>query len=239
MRPDADGVARAAARYVAACGRRAAAERGRFTVAFSGGSTPAGMLAALVAEDLPWHCMHVLQVDERAAPRGSAERNLTQLEDALLGTTPLTRDAVHAMPVEATDLESAASDYARSLGELAGTPPVLDLVHLGLGDDGHTASLVPGDAVLDVGDRDVAATAAYRGHRRMTLTLPLINRARARLWLATGAGKADMLARLMAGDAGIPAGRVSAENAVVFADAAAAARSCKLNRHNRSRKGAC
>jgi 6-phosphogluconolactonase len=165
--------------------------------------------------------MHVFQVDERCAPHGTAQRNLTQLEDALLGKTPLERDAVHAMPVEAAELETAADAYAATLRLQAGTPAVLDLVHLGLGDDGHTASLVPGDAVLDVDDRDVAATASYRGHRRMTLTLPLINRARARLWLVTGAGKADVLERLMTGDTGIPAGRVKAENAVVFADEAA------------------
>lgn len=221
IRRDTATVARAAARFVSVCAQRAAAERDRFSVAFSGGGTPAGMLAALVAEDLPWRCMHVFQVDERTAPRGAAERNLTQLEDALLGRTPLESDAVHAMPVEDAGLEEAADAYAATLRLQAGTPAVLDLVHLGLGDDGHTASLVPGDAVLEVEDRDVAATASYRGHRRMTLTLPLINRARTRLWLVTGAGKAEMLERLMAGDADIPAGRVSAENAVVFADEAA------------------
>lgn len=222
VRRDAVTLARAAAHFIAERAGRAAAERDRFTVAFSGGSTPSGMLAALVAEDLPWRNMHVFQVDERCAPRGAAERNLTQLESALLGKTPLDVEAVHAMPVESTDLESAADQYARSLRQQAGTPPVLDLVHLGLGDDGHTASLVPGDAVVDVDDRDVAVTAAYRGHRRMTVTLPLINRARTRLWLVTGAAKADMLARLMSGDAGIPAGRVSTSDTVVFADADAA-----------------
>lgn len=219
IRRDAVTVARAAARFLATCARQAASEREGFTVAFSGGSTPSGMLASLVAEDLPWRRMHVFQVDERAAPRGSADRNLTQLEDALLGKTPLTSDAICAMPVEVSDLDSAADAYVASLRAHAGAPPVLDVVHLGLGDDGHTASLVPGDAVLDVDDRDVAVTAGYRGHRRMTLTLPIINRARTRLWLVTGAGKAEMLARLMAGDAGIPAGRVGTQNAVVFADA--------------------
>jgi len=221
-RRDTVAVARAAARFIASCAERAATDRDRFTVAFSGGSTPSEMLACLAGEDLPWRRVHVFQVDERSAPRGGTDRNLTELEDALLGKTPLARDAIHAMPVEASNLESAAQAYSAALCAQAGTPPVLDLVHLGLGDDGHTASLVPGDAVLDVDDSEVAVTTAYRGHRRMTLTLPLINRARTRLWLVTGTGKADMLARLMAGDTRIPAGRVSAENAVVFADEAAA-----------------
>lgn len=222
IRADAAALARAAARFVTECAARATAERNRFTVAFSGGSTPGAMLAGLAAEDLPWHQMQVFQVDERVAPRGDADRNLTQLAEALLGNTPLASDALHPMPVEAGDLESAASEYAATLRRLAGAPAVLDLVHLGLGDDGHTASLVPGDAVLEVDDDDVAVTAPYHGHRRMTLTLPLISRARTRMWLVTGAGKSAILERLMAGDTGIPAGRVSRENAVVFADTAAA-----------------
>lgn len=221
-RADATTAARAAARFVAGCARRAMSERGRFIAAFSGGSTPLEMLEALVAEDLPWHDMHVFQVDERVAPRGDPARNLAQLENALLGRTPLTGERVHAMAVEEPELDGAAARYAELLLEAAGTPPVLDLVHLGLGDDGHTASLVPGDATLAVTDRDVAVSGEYRGQRRMTLTLPSIDRARQRLWLVTGAGKAAMLARLMAGDRSIPAGRVRAEDCVVFADAAAA-----------------
>lgn len=219
---DDAATARAAARFVAARAREAASRRGLWVAAFSGGSTPRAMLAALVAEDLPWEALRIFQVDERAAPAGSDDRNFTQLEQVLLGTTPLARDQLHPMPVEAEDLETAAQRYARELEAVAGTPPVFDLVHLGLGDDGHTASLVPGDPVLDVNDRDVAASGEYRGYRRMTLTLPLLNRARERLWLVTGAGKAEMLARLRAGDASIPAGRVRAENAILFADEAAA-----------------
>lgn len=221
-RGDATGAARAAARFIAACAQQAMTERGAFVTAFSGGSTPVEMLESLAAEDLPWRAMHVFQVDEREAPRGHAERNLAALERALLGRTPLTRDRVHAMPVEEADLDAAAGRYAALLGEIAGTPAVPDLVHLGLGDDGHTASLVPGDAALAVTDRDVAVTAPYKGYRRMTLTLPLIDRARRRLWLVTGAGKAAMLGRLLAGDRDIPAGHVRADDSIVFADAAAA-----------------
>lgn len=219
---DAAAAARAAARFVAGCARRAVAERGTFTVAFSGGSTPLEMLEALVGEDLPWDRLQVFQVDERVAPRGHAERNLTPLEDILLDGTPLGRDALHAMPVEEAALEPAAGRYAGRLSQTAGSPARLDLVHLGLGDDGHTASLVPGDTVLEVSDRDVAVSAAYRGYRRMTLTLPILDRARQRMWLVTGAGKAAMLARLMDGDRSIPAGRVRSNNAFVFADHAAA-----------------
>ena len=126
------------------------------------------------------------------------------------------------MPVEQADLEAAADAYARTLAVIAGSPPVLDLVHLGLGPDGHTASLIPGDPVLEVRDKDVSTTGVYQGHRRMTLTFPTINRARRVLWLVTGADKAPMLARLMRADASIPAGRINQERATLFADRAAA-----------------
>jgi 6-phosphogluconolactonase len=192
-------------------------------LAFSGGSTPWTMLGALAAEDLPWRALQIFQVDERAAAPGDDERNLTQIHETLLGKTPLTSGSVHAMPVEDADLEAAAARYAQALAGAGGAPATLDLVHLGLGDDGHTASLTPGDTALDVTDRDVASSAVYRGYRRMTLTLPMLNRARQRLWLVTGAGKARMLARLMEGDRSIPAGRVHARDSIVFADRAAAA----------------
>lgn len=221
-RGDAVSAARSAARFVAAYARRAVGERGACTIALSGGSTPLAMLRNLAAEDLPWRSLHVFQVDERAAPRGHAQRNLTQLEESLLAKTPLDVDNLHAMPVEDADLDPAAGRYAALLSEMAGTPPVLDLVHLGLGDDGHTASLMPGDAALEVNDRDVAVSGTYRGYRRMTLTLPILDRARQRLWLVTGAGKAAMLARLMKSDRSIPAGRVRADDSVIFADHAAA-----------------
>jgi 6-phosphogluconolactonase len=222
VRADDTMAARAAARFVAQCARRAVAERGKCVVAFSGGSTPRTMLGALTAEDLPWRHLHVFQVDERAAPHGHGERNLTQLQETLLGNTPLTADGLHPMPVDDGDLESAAHRYALELATATGDGSLLDLVHLGLGDDGHTASLVPGDGALEVVDRDVAVSGDYRGYRRMTLTLPMLNRARQRLWLVTGAGKTEMLTRLCAGDQSIPAGRVRPQDAIVFADSAAA-----------------
>ena len=221
VRDDDALAARAAARFIAECARSAVSRRGKCFVAFSGGNTARPMLGSLVAEDLPWRDLHIFQVDERAAPHGHSDRNLTQLQETLLGTTPLAADTLHAMPGEEEDLEAAAGRYAQVLAATAGSPVVLDLVHLGLGDDGHTASLIPGDAALQISDRDVAVSEEYRGYRRMTLTFPILNRARQRLWLVTGAGKAAMLARLCASDRSIPAGRVRAEDSIVFADRAA------------------
>ncbi len=221
--PDADNAARQAAALIAADARAAVSERGRFSFAASGGTSPWQMLRALAEEDLPWERVHVFQVDERVAPAGHGDRNLTHLRESL-ARAPLAEGRVHAMPVEARDLEAAARGYAESLAAVAGSPPVVDVVHLGLGPDGHTASLVPGDPVLEVRDADVSLTAApYQGYRRMTVTYPLLARARRILWLVTGASKFEMLKRLRDADASIPAGRVRAERAVVLADRAAAA----------------
>ena len=221
---DAPAVAREAARFLVDAGDRAIAARGRFSLALSGGSTPWQMLGHLEAGDLQWERVDIFQVDERVAPAGSDERNLTHLESSLVARVPVPPERVNAMPVEAQDLERAARDYAARLAARTGEPATLDVVHLGMGADGHTASLVPGDAVLDVTGADVAVTAApYQGRRRMTLTFPAINRARTVLWLLTGAGKAEMLRRLRDGDESIPAGRVSRRHALVFADRAAAA----------------
>src|SRR5262249_52973328 len=162
-------------------------------MAVSGGHTPWLMLRALAGEDVPWERVQVVQVDERVAPAGHPDRNLTHIHESLLEHSPLTPEQVHAMPVEGSDLQAAAARYALTLQEIAGSPPVLDLVHLGLGPDGHTASLVPGDPVLDVQGADVALTGVYQGRRRMTLTYPIINRARRILWLVTGGDKAGML----------------------------------------------
>ncbi|HEX9125076.1 MAG TPA: 6-phosphogluconolactonase [Methylomirabilota bacterium] len=220
---DADAIAREGAAIIAAEARAAVTARGRFIVAVSGGHTPWQMLRAMAGEDVPWKGVHVAQVDERVAPAGDPDRNLTHLRQSLLAHAPLRPEQVYAMPVESPDLEAAAAQYALTLREIAGSPPVLDLAHLGLGPDGHTASLVPGDPVLDVTDADVAVTGrAYQGRRRMTLTYPMLNRSRRILWLVTGSEKVDMLARLRAGDRSIPAGRVSQDRALVLADRAAA-----------------
>ena len=220
---DADSVARAAASMIAEKARSGVATRGRFIMAVSGGRTPWMMLRALSHQDMPWEKVHVVQVDERVAPAGHPDRNLTHLRDSLLTHAPLPMNHIYAMPVEADDLEAAAAQYAATLQEIAGSPPVLDLVHLGLGPDGHTASLIPGDPVLKVVEADVALTGMYQGRRRMTLTYPILNRSRCILWLVTGSEKAGMLARLRDGDQSIPAGLVHREQAIVLADRAAAA----------------
>jgi 6-phosphogluconolactonase len=219
---DADSVAQEAAKFIAAEARAAIAERGRFIMAVSGGHTPWVMLRALAREEIPWDSVHLAQVDERVAPSGHPDRNLTHLHESLLEHATLPPEQIYAMPVESTDLEAAAKQYAATLAKIAGSPPVLDLVHLGLGPDGHTASLVPGDAVLGVNDADVAVTGIYQGRRRMTLTYPILNRARRVLWLVTGSEKTAMLVRLREGDPSIPAGRVNQERALVLADRAAA-----------------
>jgi 6-phosphogluconolactonase len=217
---DADAVARQAAALIAAEARAAVGARGRFVLAVSGGHTPWAMLRALSNEDLPWPSVYLTQVDERVAPAGDPDRNLTHIRESL--HAPLPPEQILAMPVEAPDLQAAVARYAASLQEIAGSPPVLDLVHLGLGPDGHTASLVPGDRVLEVTDADVALTGVYQGRRRMTLTYPMINRSRRILWLVTGSEKVEMLGRLRKGDASIPAGRIRQDQAIVFADQAAA-----------------
>lgn len=219
--PDIESVATRGAALIAAAARESVAERGTFTMAVSGGHTPWKMLSALTDEDVPWGSVQILQVDERIAPARDPDRNLTHLRESLLNKAPIAAEQIHAMQVERADLEDAVRQYAATLAELAGTPAILDLIHLGLGPDGHTASLIPHDPVLEVSDRDVALTGIYQGRRRMTVTYPTLNRARQILWLVTGADKVDALARLSRGDASIPAGRIANANMVVLADAAA------------------
>lgn len=219
---DADAVAGEAAAIIAADARAAVVARGRFVLAVSGGRTPWVMLRELANQDVPWKHVHILQVDERVAPAGDPDRNLTHLRESLLAHAPLSPHHVHAMPVEQPDLDAAAAQYAATVREVAGSPPAIDLVHLGLGPDGHTASLVPGDPVLDARDMDVALAGPYQGHRRMTLTYPTLDGARRVLWVVTGAEKAKMLERLRRADPHIPAGRIAQAHALLLADRAAA-----------------
>jgi 6-phosphogluconolactonase len=212
---DEGAAARRAAELIAAAGAETARERGRFALAMSGGRSPWAMLAILgELEQMPWPQTELFQVDERIAAPGSEDRNLTHM---VLGLSMDHQPALRPMPVTQRDLEAAAREYEALL------PGRFDLVHLGLGPDGHTASLVPGDPVLEVRDRRVAMTEGeYQGHRRMTLTYPAIDDARQVLWLVTGAEKREALAKLLAGDPSIPAGRVANESIVVVADEAAA-----------------
>jgi len=218
---DSGSVAERAASIIAGYASEAIAARGSFVMAVSGGHTPWIMLRRLAAAQIPWRAVHIVQVDERVAPAGHTDRNLTHLRESLAGS-PLPPNQLYAMPVESPDLEAAAGFYAATLRRIAGELPIIDVVHLGLGPDGHTASLVPGDPVLDVDNADVALSGPYQGRRRMTLTYPILNRARRILWVVTGEEKVGMVNRLLDGDRGIPAGRVSSDRALLLADSAAA-----------------
>lgn len=219
--PDSDAVARRAAAFIADAARAAVMERGRFVFAASGGRTPWVMLRALADEDVPWEAVEIVQVDERVAPEGHPDRNLTHLRGSL-AYAPLQSGQIHPMPVEAPDLDAAAREYAGTVDRLTAPSGRLDLVHLGLGPDGHTASLVPGAPELGIRDAPVSATGVYQGRRRLTLTFPVLDNARRVLWVVTGADKREMLRRLREGDAAIPAGRVAPDAAVVMVDRAAA-----------------
>jgi 6-phosphogluconolactonase len=214
---DEKAASRRAAELIAGAGAEAAAERDRFAFAMSGGRSPWAMLAILgELEQMPWDRTELFQVDERLAAPGDEARNLTHM---VLGLSMDHQATLRPMPVTQRDLAAATREYEASL------PDRFDLVHLGLGPDGHTASLVPGDPVLEVGDRRVAMTAtAYQDHRRMTLTYPALDAARRIVWLVTGPDKREPLQKLLSGDDSIPAGRVRNDNMVVVADKAAMAR---------------
>lgn len=216
--PTAWAVARRGAALIAESARQAVAARDQFLLALSGGKSPWKMIHALAKEAVPWECVHVFQVDERIAPEGHPDRNLTTLREILLTQTALPEDHIHPMPVDEEDLDKAAREYGEMLNRYAGTPAVLDLVSLGLGSDGHTASLIPEDPVLNVTAQDVAVTEPHFGRNRMTLTYPILNRSRQILWVVTGAEKEPMLKRLLRSDLSIPAGRVNQNNAILLTD---------------------
>jgi 6-phosphogluconolactonase len=211
--PDAEAAAWRGAELIANAAAAAISARGNFTFAASGGKEPWEMYRRLAEFEVEWQRVEVFQVDERVAPDGDPDRNLTHLLESLPGAG---RERVHAMPVTDDDLDAAAALYAEQL------PESLDLVHLGIGPDGHTASLVPGDPVLEIEDRRVAITGEYQGHRRMTLTYPQLRGSRCVFWLITGEEKRAPLGWLIAGDRSIPAARVQAHELVVIADEAAA-----------------
>ena len=222
-----EAMATQAVEVIAEAASKAIAERGRFTLAISGGSTPKRMLSLLsCCHRIDWSRVHLFQVDERIAPAGHVDRNETMQKSALFTDKFQERHTLAGrwwMPVDRLDandcaaVQQACRDYEATIQEQAGPSGILDLVQLGLGDDGHTASLVPGDAVCDA-TTDIAATALYKGRRRLTFTYPLIERARQLLWTVAGANKQDALSRWMAKDPSIPGGRVSQENALMLVD---------------------
>ena len=216
---DPVAAAHAGAAWIARRLRSAVRRHGVATVAFSGGSTPARMLTALATSDVPWAAVQAYQVDERVAPDGHPARNL-----ALLDVLPLSRAQAHAMPVTVRDLRRGARRYGASL------PARLDVVHLGIGDDGHTASWPPGDPVIDVAE-PVALCDPYAGFVRMTLTPPVVNAAAARIVLAVGASKQPVVEGWLAGDRTLPVTRVRRTGTVLVVDAAAAPRDASTAAH--------
>lgn len=219
--PSADQVAEKAAAYLEQLIRETLTQKKTFSMAISGGRTPWEMLKTLSKASLPWQRVNLFQVDERVAPDGHTDRNLTQLFQAIEGSPLVTRLRIFPMPVMAEDLHAACQEYAQLIQEIT-EGEGLDLIHLGMGSDGHTASLVPGDGVLEVNDRDVACTEQlYQGRIRMTLTYPLLNSAKRILWIVTGAEKQQMVQRLLKQDSSIPAGSVNQANALLMADQAA------------------
>ena len=217
----ADQVAAGAAAYLENQIREALVHQPSYSLAISGGRTPWEMLKILSKADLPWQRVNLFQVDERVAPDGHADRNLTQLFQAIAGTSMVTQLRIFPMPVLAEDLEEGCQEYTKVLDEVT-EGKGLDLIHLGLGSDGHTASLVPGDGVLDIQDRLVACTQnLYQGRIRMTLTYPLLNGAKKLLWIVTGSEKQEMVERLLQQDPSIPAGSILQENALLMVDQAA------------------
>jgi len=217
----AAAAAQVAARIIATVLGISIGRRTRASIALSGGSSPLPMLRALAQESLDWSAVHVYQVDERIVARGDSARNLGALDEILVWRGPLPRRNLHPMWVDRADLAGAAESYARELAQVAGDPPILDVVHLGLGTDGHTASLFAGDPALEIEDRSVGLTKEHNGHRRMTLTLPVLSRARSVVWFVTGADKAGVAGELYAGGAPFPAGRVSRRRAILVTDEAA------------------
>jgi 6-phosphogluconolactonase len=218
-----DAAAAQAADFIAQEMASVVRQRGRCTLAVSGGATPAPMFDQLAKADLAWDAVHLFQVDERAAPDASPDRNMTIIRRHLLSSVRIPAANLHLMPVGLLNLQEAADRYAAALQAICGEPPTLDVVQLGIGPDGHTASLFQGDPALHIDEADVAPTGQRAGWERLTLTVPALRRARTMVWLVAGADKADALHDLMEG-ADIPATRVARDDALIYADRAAASR---------------
>ena len=215
--PDARAAALAAAGHIAARARAAVAKRGRFALALSGGSSPLPMFDALAESDVPWTFVHLYQVDERLVPADSPQRNFAAIRERLADRAGIPASHLYPMPVERADPRDAAREYAETLERTLPPGAGLDLAHLGLGADGHTASLLPGDPALD-DPAAVIVSKTFQGTRRLSLSAAVLSAAGERLWLVTGADKRVALARLLEGDLEIPAARLDRRRSVVFTD---------------------
>ncbi|HET6628625.1 MAG TPA: 6-phosphogluconolactonase [Woeseiaceae bacterium] len=219
---DADELALQAAAWIGEQARTAIAEREIFSLALSGGRGPHGLFEALAREKIDWRRVHLFQVDERAAPLESPERNFRAIVSLLVDRVSIPCEQLYPMPVAGKDLEAGAADYAATLERVLGAGRVLDLVHLGLGEDGHTASLLPGDPACESG-APVIVSREHEGFRRLSLNYQLLSGARQRCWFVTGAAKSEVLMRALDGDPGIPAGRIERQGTWFFVDQAAGA----------------
>jgi 6-phosphogluconolactonase len=217
---DVAAAERAASRYLAMRLGEATRERGRATFAISGGRTPWGLFGQLASQDVDWGAVHLFQVDERIAPGHPEASNWERFRaNPLAQRIPDTQQ--HAMPVWIDDAQAAARHYETTLISGTGEPPTLDVVHLGIGADGHTASLFADDPLSQESGRWVGVSRIHERYRRLTLTLPTLNRARCVVWFATGAERRNALTRLAAGDPSIPASLVQRDRATCFVDAEA------------------
>ncbi len=209
---DTGALAEAAAERFAGLAEAAIAEQGRFCVALAGGSTPAGLYRRLAAspwrERLDWSRVEVFFGDERSVPPDHADSNYRMARETLLDHVPVPPGQIHRMIAETEERNARARDYADTLRDRLPTDddtPRFDLVLLGVGDDGHTASLFPGTPILDVRERLVAPVFVDRlATWRMSLTFPVLDAARHILFLAAGEAKAPVLERVFGAADGAP-----------------------------------
>jgi 6-phosphogluconolactonase len=224
---DPERLAQRAAEWLAAAAK---ASRDRFVVALSGGSTPKRMYQILAGMDLPWQRTHWFWGDERFVPPDDVLSNYRMAREALFDHAPVPAANIHPVPTQGLEPEAAAAAYEAELKRFYGgerldpAQPVFDITLLGLGPDGHTASLFPGTAVLAERHKWVAAVIGAKDEARITFTYPLLESSRHIAFLVAGAEKRRMLGLLLGGDREIPAGRLSKEHAQVFADSAATGR---------------
>ena len=211
--PDAETLAREAARYFIEIARDAAKQRGRFAVALSGGSTPKSLYSLLASaefrDQVPWAQTHWFWGDERCVPPDDPQSNYRMVKEALLSKAPVPPSNVHRMAGEDAEPERAARRYEQELRTFFGGLPCLDLVLLGLGEEGHTASLFPGSPALEEQERWVVApyVEKLKSHR-LTLTLPVINAAANVAFLVAGAGKREILKQVTSSEGDLPAQQV-------------------------------
>jgi 6-phosphogluconolactonase len=224
---DPERLAQRAARWLAGLAK---ASRDRFVVALSGGSTPKRMYQILSGLELPWARTHWFWGDERFVPPDDPRSNYRMAHEALFQHAPVSIANIHPVPTRGLGPEAAAAAYEAELKKFYGgdrldaTRPLFDVTLLGLGPDGHTASLFPGTAVLDERHKWVAAVIGAKDEARITFTYPLLESSGHIAFLVAGAEKQRMLGLLLGGDTDIPAGRLSKERVQVFADSAATGR---------------